>query len=104
MEDETTPTGLCAVLVTGKERTLVANIAAANNYKIEHLSQPEIWASVEAAKLYYISGFFLTVSPPSQIKIAEHAAEHNKIFSMNLAAPFICEFFKQPFLAALPYW
>ena len=104
MEDESTPTGLCAVLVTGKERTLVANISAANNYKIEHLSKPEIWASVEAAKVYYISGFFLTVSPPSLMKMAEHAAEQNKIFSMNLAAPFICEFFKQPFLEALPYW
>ena len=31
--------GLCAVLVTGKDRTLVANIAAANNFKEHHLQE-----------------------------------------------------------------
>jgi adenosine kinase len=103
MQDETTPTGTCAVLVVGKERTLCANISAANNYKVDHLHQPDIWPVVERAKFYYISGFFLTVSPPTIMEVAKHAAEHDKIFSMNLAAPFICEFFKQPQLDALPY-
>lgn len=31
--------GTCAVLVTGSERTLVANISAANNYSINHLER-----------------------------------------------------------------
>lgn len=35
--------------------------------------------------------------------IANHAFENNKIFMMNLSAPFLCEFFRQPMLAALPY-
>jgi adenosine kinase len=39
VEDATTPTGTCAALVTGKHRTLVANIAAANNFKEEHLKE-----------------------------------------------------------------
>ena len=144
--------GTCAVLVVGKERTLCANISAANNYKIEHLEQEvvtdpcpfpclpslilttlpcqSVWAMVTKAKHYYISGFFLTVSPPSIMKVAQHAAAENKVgnsccqhvsrclhqrlaltlplwlqqFCMNLAAPFICEFFKDPLVAALPYW
>jgi adenosine kinase len=104
LQDESTPTGTCAVLVTGKHRTLVANISAANNYKIEHLQQPDVWALVEAAKVYYISGFFLTVSPPSILKVAEHAAAHNKPFCMNLAAPFISEFFTAPLMETSPYW
>jgi adenosine kinase len=33
MVDATTPTGTCAVLVNGPHRSLVANLAAANNYK-----------------------------------------------------------------------
>eukprot|EP00045_Choanoeca_perplexa_P002813 m.26823 g.26823 ORF g.26823 m.26823 type:complete len:353 (+) comp11719_c0_seq1:65-1123(+) len=103
MVDEATPTGTCAVLVVGKERTLCANISAANNYKIEHLAQDNVWAMVTKAKFYYISGFFLTVSPPSIMKVAQHAAAENKPFCMNLAAPFICEFFKEPLTAALPY-
>jgi len=102
-EDESTPTGTCAVLVTGKERTLIANIAAANKFHISHLEKPHVWSVIEATPYFYVSGFFLTVSPPSILKIAQHAAEKDKIFSMNLSAPFICQFFKQPLLESLEY-
>lgn len=34
MKDAETPTGTCAVLVKGGERSLVANLAAANNFKL----------------------------------------------------------------------
>lgn len=46
----------------------------------------------------------MTVSPPSIQKIAEHAAEKNKLFSMNLSAPFISQFFKEPLMNSSPYW
>ncbi|CAM6090805.1 unnamed protein product [Calypogeia fissa] len=101
--DETVATGTCAVLVNGGERSLVANLSAANNYKVEHLQRPEIWAVVEKAKFFYIAGFFLTVSPDSIQLIAKHAQAEKKTFMMNLSAPFLCEFFKAPMLAALPY-
>jgi len=104
LEDEKTPTGTCAALITGKSRSLVANLAAANNYKLEHLVKPENWAIVDKARFYYIEGFFLTVSPPSIMEIAKHAAAKNKVFSMNLSAPFISQFFKQPLMEAAPYW
>jgi adenosine kinase len=99
--DESVPAGTCAVLITGNDRSLVANISAANNYKESHLDAN--MAVVESAQIYYISGFFLTVSPPSIMKVGAHAAANNKIFTMNLAAPFICQFFKDPLMAALPY-
>jgi adenosine kinase len=38
-EIDTHPTGTCAVVVCDKERTLVANLAAACEYKIEHLRE-----------------------------------------------------------------
>ncbi|CAI9096990.1 OLC1v1033269C1 [Oldenlandia corymbosa var. corymbosa] len=102
-EDEAAPTGTCAVCVVGGERSLVANLSAANCYKFEHLKRPENWALVEKAKYYYIAGFFLTVSPESIMLVAEHAAAKNKVFTMNLSAPFICEFFKDVQEKALPY-
>jgi hypothetical protein len=34
MQDEKTPTGQCVVLVKDTERSLVANLGAANNYKV----------------------------------------------------------------------
>ncbi|CAN0909216.1 Adenosine kinase 2 [Linum grandiflorum] len=102
-EDEAAPTGTCAVCVVGGERSLIANLSAANCYKIDHLKQAENWALVEKAKYYYIAGFFLTVSPESILLVAEHAAAKNKIFSTNLSAPFICEFFKDAQMKVLPY-
>ncbi|KAK3033738.1 hypothetical protein RJ639_034513 [Escallonia herrerae] len=102
-EDESAPTGTCSVCVVGGERSLIANLSAANCYKSDHLKRPENWALVEKAKYFYIAGFFLTVSPDSILLIAEHAAANNKIFMTNLSAPFICEFFKDAQDEVLPY-
>ncbi|KAL2900715.1 Adenosine kinase 2 [Bienertia sinuspersici] len=102
-EHESAATGTCAVCVVGGERSLVANLSAANCYKVDHLKKPENWALVEKAKYYYIAGFFLTVSPESIQLVAEHAAANDKYFMMNLSAPFICEFFKDPLEKSLPY-
>eukprot|EP00244_Chara_vulgaris_P013473 TRINITY_DN770_c0_g1_i1.p1 TRINITY_DN770_c0_g1~~TRINITY_DN770_c0_g1_i1.p1 ORF type:complete len:386 (-),score=73.47 TRINITY_DN770_c0_g1_i1:20-1042(-) len=102
-EDETVQTGTCACVIKGGERSLVANLAAANHYKTDHLLKPENFELVEKAKFYYISGFFLTVSPESIMIVAKHAAEHRKVFTMNLAAPFISEFFTAPLLESLQY-
>ena len=101
--DENTPTGTCAVLVHNKDRCLVANLAAANNYKIEHLLKDEIQAVWKNSKFYYSSGFFLTVSVPSALTIAQHAYETGKVYMTNLSAPFICQFFKDAVLSVLPY-
>ena len=66
-------------------RSLVANLAAANNYKVEHLDQPEIKAVWQKARIVYIAGFFLTVSPPSIMKVAEHVNATGKVGSARFA-------------------
>ena len=48
-------------------------------------------------------GFFLTVSLESILKVAKHAAENNKVFCLNLAAPFISQFFKDGLMQVMPY-
>lgn len=96
-------TGTCAVLITGKERSLCANLAAANCFSPSHIAEPENKKLVEKAQFYYVSGFFLTVSSESIQTVANHAFMENKIFMMNLSAPFLCKFFKKQMLAALPY-
>lgn len=92
-------TGTCGVLITGNNRSLVANLSAANCYKIDHLQAAEQWAVVEKASIYYISGFFFTVSPDSMQAVAKHAAAEGKTFCCNLSAPFLIEV--PPFFAAL---
>ncbi|XP_049419667.1 adenosine kinase b isoform X2 [Epinephelus fuscoguttatus] len=103
-EQNVEPTGTCAACITGDNRSLVANLAAANCYKKEkHLDLDSNWELVKKAKVYYIAGFFLTVSPESILKVAKHASDNNKIFCMNLSAPFISQFFKEPLMEVMPY-
>lgn len=103
MKDETTGTGTCAVLVKDGERSLIANLAAANNFKKDHLETAKAKAIYESAKFYYIAGFFLTVSVESLEIVAKHALDNNKTFCLNLSAPFIIDFFGDQVATALPY-
>ncbi|MCL4116853.1 UNVERIFIED_CONTAM: hypothetical protein GTU68_041057, partial [Idotea baltica] len=98
-------TGTCAVVVTknGTCRSLIANLAAANHFSQSHLKVPENKEIIDNAKYFYISGFFLTVSPESILEVGRHASEKGKTFSMNLSAPFLCEFFCEPMMKAFPY-
>ena len=50
-KEEATPTGTCAVCIVGGERSLVANLAAANNYKVDHCRAN--WDLVERAQICY---------------------------------------------------
>jgi adenosine kinase len=94
-------TGRCAVLITGKHRSLIAHLAAANFFSEDHVDKN--FKYVENADFFYISGFFLTVSPPSIMRVAKTAKENDKMFMMNLSAPFISQFFKDPLMESLPY-
>lgn len=100
---EKEPTGTCAVLITGNERSLCANLAAATCFSLSHIEEPENKRLIENAEYIYISGFFLTVSPETIQAVAQYAYEKNKIFMMNLSAPFLCEYYKEQMLASLPY-
>ena len=99
LEDDTNATGTCAVCILDSERSLIANLSAANCYKVEHLKQPEIWSNVDAAKVIYSAGFFMTVSPESMTTVAKYATEKGKTYCLNLAAPFLMEV--PPFKATL---
>merc|ERR1719201_1965241 len=105
MVDPTTATGTCAVCITGKNRSLVANLSAANNFKQTHIQKDEHKAVVENAKIIYSAGFFITVSPAS-MKIAwEAMAKSGAIYCMNLSAPFLMQVppFKAVFVETMPY-
>lgn len=98
-----TPTGTCAVCIKDKERSLCANLAAANKYDISHLQQPAITKVYENAGIVYIAGFFLTVSLDTILTVGKYAAANNKIFCMNISAPFIPLAFGEQLHKALEY-
>lgn len=96
-------TGKCAALINGVNRSLVTDLAAANHFKPSHLEKPENWAIVEGAKVFYIGGFHLTVSPDAIELLGKHAAKENKTFILNFSAPFIPQFFKDALDRCAPY-
>ena len=101
--DDNLPTGICIALITGQQRSLVTSLKAASHFKKSHIEKEENWKIVENASFYYISGYFLTVSPESILMIAEHARKESKHFIMNLSAPYLCQKFKEPMMRAIPY-
>jgi adenosine kinase len=103
MKNDKMATGTCGVLINGGERSLVANLAAANTFNVDHLATTEAKAIIESATIYYVTGFFLTVSVDSIHTLAKDACENNKIFSMNLSAPFLIQFFGDQLATCIPY-
>lgn len=92
--DDKAATGTCAVLIENKERSLVANLSAANEYKKDkHYDTKEIQDLVQKVKFYYSASFFLTVSPETLIEVGKHAVANDKRFLTNLSAPFLVDFF-----------
>ena len=73
-------------------------MSAANYYTLDHFQSLK---NLENAKICYITGFFLTVSPETVNFVCK-----NKLFGkvcMNISAPFICELFNDRLLDALPF-
>merc|ERR1712048_400710 len=105
MVDESADTGTCAVLVNGTERSLCTNLEAAKNYKTAHLQMPENWKILTEARIVYIAGFFVTVSPESIKLASREVARTGGIYCMNLSAPFIMQVpaFKAVLLDTMPY-
>ena len=104
LEVEDVPTGRCGVIITGHDRSLCTHLAAANEYRVDHLKSPEIWRLVEKAKVYFVGGYHLTVSPPAILALGEEAAKQNKIFALSFSAPFIPTVFKDALEQTSGYW
>jgi len=96
-------TGRCAVLVKDNERSLIADLSAANDYTIEHFRTDAIQSLVKSADIFYSAGFFLTVSPNTVVEIGKHVIETNKILMINISAVFIVNFFWEKFNDVLPF-
>lgn len=105
VNDRGLDTGTCAVVITasGKNRSLVANLSAANVYQAKDIDK--VWDAVEKAQYFYSAGFFLTTEggPQALEKIGNHCLEHNKTYITNLSAPFISQLFKDQLSMSLSY-
>jgi adenosine kinase len=77
--DAEQPTGRCGVIITGHNRSMCTDLAAANHYKVEHLKEKENWEVVRGSNVYFVGGYHLTVCVPAAMALAEEAARENKV-------------------------
>lgn len=102
--DEKVSTGICSVLITdsGRNRSMVADLGAANHFEKEFLLNR--WSNIENARICYATGFHLTVCPEAELEIAKFCSERtDKIFAFNLSAPFISQFYGNEVEKVIPY-
>jgi len=99
------PTGHCIALVEGAERTLVANLGAANRYSVEDLWRGNNSTLLEASKVIYVEGYFLSHSPEASMELARFAQKHKITFVFNLCGEYVCEdiTYVENVLAILPF-
>jgi len=99
------PTGHCIALVEGAERTLAANLGAANKFSKEDLWQGNNRTLLEGAKVIYVEGYFLSHSPEAAMELARFAQKHRITFVFNLCGEYVCEdiTYVENVLAILPF-
>jgi adenosine kinase len=79
-------------------------LKAANNFKVDHVKEPGNMKTLQAAKIIYSAGFFITVSTDSMKLAAAEAAKSGAKYCLNLSAPFLMQVppFKAFILEILP--
>ncbi|CAG2183757.1 unnamed protein product, partial [Oppiella nova] len=83
-------------------RSLVAYLGASQKFDVQHLL--DNYSYVEKARIFYTTGYHLAVSPESIMNLAQHAHSNpDKLFTMNLSAPYISQAFSKPLLEVYPF-
>ncbi|EDW80500.2 uncharacterized protein Dwil_GK11532 [Drosophila willistoni] len=100
---EDAPTGTCAVIISGQNRSLVANLGAAAYFSEDWMDSEESCCAVDTASYFYITGFFLAVSPNTVLRVAQTASETKRTTILNLSAIFVLQMHKQELDEILPY-
>lgn len=72
-------TGTCAVLIVNKERSMVTRLGAAEKFTDEAFGTEEIQTPMKAAKLYFSTGFYLTVVPKSLVEMGKLSLAKGKV-------------------------
>ncbi len=96
-------TGLCGAVITGENRSLIAELGAALYFHHSFLQEQENMDLIRKAQVFYVGGFPFPVTPQSVKLIADHACTTNKTLVMNLSAPYLCHFFLNPKINIMPY-
>ncbi|XP_033100107.1 adenosine kinase-like isoform X2 [Anneissia japonica] len=100
-EHDVLPSGKCAVFITKQNRSLCADFGAAKHYTLDHLQRN--WNCIEKASILYSPGYVVASCPEAVSAIARFASQNDKLFCLNLSAPYICTQFSQFLQNLMPY-
>lgn len=109
------PTGICACLVVDGERTMVVQARESQTAMQEGkdctkrdewralLFEEQVQQSLHSAQFLFATAFLANRSPAALQLMAQHAAEHNKVFCLTLAARFVIERSGNHIQAVMPF-
>jgi len=97
------PTGRCAVIIKGKERSLAASVNAAATYTPDHLETPDVKAALDECGIIYTTGFFISSTADSVVALGKYAHENGKIFTLNISAEFVPRYLGNALADAISY-
>lgn len=83
--------------------SLVTTLRVAEKFETSHLSSPQVAPLIEAAKFFYLEGYFLTHGVEAALELGTKSSGAGKTFTLNLSAPFIPSFFKVQLEQIIPY-
>lgn len=90
-ENERLPTGHCINLVRDSERTMVANLGAANHFDARDFSALDLDLRLSREAVHvYVEGYFALHSPEVTRTVAEICAAHKIGLSFNLNGEYAC--------------
>ncbi|XP_017111086.1 adenosine kinase 2 [Drosophila elegans] len=100
---EELPTGSCAVIINGPNRSLVANLGAASLFTEDWIDDEENTCALERAKFFYFTGFFLAVCANVVEQVAIMCSESNRIAILNFSAVFVLQMHKDTVTELIQY-
>ncbi|KAH8357090.1 hypothetical protein KR084_000497 [Drosophila pseudotakahashii] len=100
---EELPTGSCAVIINGQNRSLVANLGAASLFTEEWVDEEENECALSRATYFYFTGFFLAVCAPVVDRIARMCCESKRIVILNFSAVFVLQMQREALANILQY-
>ena len=71
------------------ERSLIANLAAANDFHSSFMATEKVQSMLKSANIIYSAGFWVTVTPESMEIVGKHALENNKVKSKHKKRNFL---------------
>ncbi|XP_017040971.1 adenosine kinase [Drosophila ficusphila] len=100
---EELPTGSCAVIINGPNRSLVANLGAASLFSEDWVDDEDNECALERAAYIYFTGFFLAVCSSVVERVSKMCCESNRIAILNFSAVFVLQMQKDALAEILQY-